>query len=70
MKSYEATAAIGAGPERIWAILVDGPGYPSWDSGVEGVEGVVAPGETIRVRSAASPKRAFPVKVTAFEPAP
>ena len=68
MKSYEASATIQADPEHIWAILVDAPHYPSWDSGVEGVEGRIGPDERIKVRSSANPKRAFPVKVTGFAP--
>jgi hypothetical protein len=48
----------------LWAILTDAPGYPAWDSGVERVEGSIAPGEKIKVRSKANPGRAFPVKVT------
>lgn len=68
MKSYEAAATINASPEAIWAILTDAPGYAAWDSGVVGVEGTIAPGEKVKVTSKANPKRAFPVKVTKFEP--
>ena len=69
MKSYDAAATIEATPETIWAILTDAPAYAEWDSGVERVEGRIAPGEKIKVVSEANPGRAFPVKVTAFEPA-
>jgi hypothetical protein len=69
MKSYDAAATIEAPPETIWAILTDAPAYAEWDSGVERVEGRIAPGEKIKVVSEANPGRAFPVKVTAFEPA-
>lgn len=68
MKSFEATSEINASPDRIWAILTDGAHYPNWDSGVLRVDGRVAPGETIKVVSAASPGRTFPVKVTEFNP--
>jgi hypothetical protein len=68
MKSYDAEATIAAPPETIWAILTDAPGYAEWDSGVERVEGTIAPGEKIKVLSEANPGRAFPVKVTTFEP--
>ena len=68
MKSYDATATIKASPEAVWAILTDAPGYQAWDSGVEGVEGRIAPGEKITVRSKANPGRAFPVKVTELSP--
>jgi hypothetical protein len=68
MKAYEAAADIAAPSETVWAILVDGRGYPSWDSGVLGVDGTIAKGEIITVVSAASPKRRFPVTVTEFDP--
>jgi hypothetical protein len=68
MKAYDATVEIQASPEAIWAILTDGPGYQAWDSGVERVDGHIAPGEKITVRSQANPGRAFPVKVTGFDP--
>ena len=67
MKSYESSATIDAGPDAIWKVLTDARGYADWDSGVEKVEGTIAPGETIKVHSEASRGRAFPVKVTGFE---
>ena len=69
MKSYEATAVIGAAPDQIWAILTDAPSCPNWDSGVVRVEGRIAPGEKIKVVSKVNPGRAFPVKVTESTPA-
>jgi hypothetical protein len=68
MKAYDANATIDARPEAIWAILTDAPGYAAWDSGVQAVEGSIAPGEKITVRSEANPGRAFPVTVTEFAP--
>jgi hypothetical protein len=68
MKSYEATSVINASPEAIWAILTDAANYTQWDSGVEQVEGRIAPGQKIKVTSKANPGRAFPVKVTEFTP--
>jgi hypothetical protein len=67
-KHYEASATIAAGPEPIWALLTDAAGYPTWDSGVEAVEGTIALGQRIKVRSSANPGRAFPVRVTELEP--
>jgi len=66
MRSYESSATIDASPDAIWAVLTDGPAYAAWDSGVERVEGTIAPGETIKVYSEVSPGRAFPVKVTEY----
>jgi hypothetical protein len=68
MKHYEATATIAAGPDDVWAVLVDGAHWPTWDSGVEAVEGAIAEGRKVTIRSSAAPSRAFPVKVTVFEP--
>jgi hypothetical protein len=56
MKSYEAKSVIDAPPDHVWATLVDAAGYPTWDSGVDKVDGRIAAG-------------AFPVKVTDFQPA-
>jgi hypothetical protein len=68
MKAYDATSTIKASPDAIWAILTDAPGYQAWDSGVQRVEGRIAPGEKIKVVSEANPDRTFPVKVTEFTP--
>ena len=68
MRYFEASSAIAASPEAVWAVLSDGASWPSWDSGVDAVEGRIAMGETIKIRSQAAPGRAFPVKVTRFEP--
>jgi hypothetical protein len=63
VKYYESDAHIETSPTRIWSILIDGAGYPDWDSGVESVEGSIADGKRIKVRSELSPGRAFPVTV-------
>jgi hypothetical protein len=68
VKAYDAGAVIQASPAAIWAILTDAPSYPAWDSGVERVEGRIAPGEKIKVVAQANPGRAFPVRVTEFTP--
>jgi hypothetical protein len=68
MKTYEATSTIEASPDAVWAILTDAPAYSDWDSGVERVDGRIAPGEKLKVVSQANPGRAFPVKVTEFAP--
>jgi hypothetical protein len=63
MKFYESEATIAAAPDAVWSVLIDGPGYATWDSGVERVDGSIATGERIKVHSEVSPGRAFPVKV-------
>jgi hypothetical protein len=68
VKSYEASSTISAEPRAIWEILIDAPGYARWDSGVERVEGRVAPGEKIKVFSEVNPGRGFAVRVTELRP--
>jgi uncharacterized protein YndB with AHSA1/START domain len=68
MKSYEASSTIAAPPDAIWSILTDAPAYSDWNSGVVRLEGDVAPGEQLKVTSEVNPKRAYPVRVTRFEP--
>lgn len=68
MRYYEAASTIAASPEAVWAVLSDGATWPAWNSGVDAVEGRIGMGETIKIRSQAAPGRAFPVKVTAFDP--
>ena len=69
MKVFQATTTIAAAPETIWALLTNAAGYPEWDPGVERIAGRIAPGEKITAYTKLSPGRAFPVTVTAFEPA-
>jgi hypothetical protein len=64
---YEVTVDIRAPAETIWGIVTDASAYPEWDSGVERIEGRIAPGEKIKVFSEMNPGRGFPVKVTEFE---
>lgn len=68
MKSYETSVLIAAVPEDVWTVLTDTDAYSSWDSGVLAVTGQVALGARVTVRSAANPKRAFPVTVTELQP--
>jgi hypothetical protein len=68
MRFFEATSRIAAEPAAVWSVLVDGPGWAQWDSGVDAVDGRIAPGEKITIRSKVAPGRAFPVRVTGYEP--
>jgi uncharacterized protein YndB with AHSA1/START domain len=68
MKAYEAKTVIDAAPDRVWSVLTDAPGWSTWDSGVDKVDGRIVQGGTITIRSKVAPGRAFPVKVTTFEP--
>ena len=68
MKFYESSATIEAEPDAIWSVLVDGPGYARWDSGLVRLEGTVALGEELGLVPEINPDRTFRVRVTEFEP--
>ena len=67
MRYFEATSTIEASQQAVWDVLSDAAQWPSWDSGVDAVEGRIALGERMKIRSAAAPGRAFAVEVTALE---
>ncbi len=68
MKFFATETVIHAPAERIWALLTDAAGYPSWNPTVERVEGTIALGERIKVFVKIDPGRAFPVKVAELVP--
>lgn len=68
MKIFQVSTAIRATPDAIWEILTDASRYTSWNTTVDKVEGRIAPGEKVTVHAKLSPGRAFPVKVTQFDP--
>lgn len=67
-RAYQAGCTVDASPERVWALLVDAPGYARWPNGVVRVDGTIEPGSRITVYADVDPKRAFPVTVTEFVP--
>jgi uncharacterized protein YndB with AHSA1/START domain len=69
MKQFSAGIDIAASPDAVWAALADTERWPSFDPYCERIDGQAALGDTITVFSTLAPGRAFPVKVTAFEPA-
>ena len=68
MRSYEASTRIEAGPEDVWAVLVDVGGWRDWDSGVDRVEGRVVLGEKITIYATMIRDRPFSVTVTDIRP--
>jgi len=68
MRSFRATTTIRATPEKIWKLLTDAAGYASWNTTVDKVEGRIAYGEKVTVYPKGASGRAFPAKVTQFEP--
>jgi uncharacterized protein YndB with AHSA1/START domain len=54
---------ISATPERVWTLLTDARGYPTWNPAVRSIEGTIADGEKIIVHFVGS-GRAFRARVT------
>jgi hypothetical protein len=69
MKAFAAKISIRSTPERVWALLTDAGGYTRWNNTVSKVEGTIARGGKVTVHAKINPGRAFPLKVTEFEPA-
>jgi hypothetical protein len=67
MKRFATTTTIDASAATIWGVLTDAVGYPEWNSTVIKIEGRIAEGEKVTVHAKASPGRAFPLRVSAFE---
>lgn len=62
------SAIIKADPAIVWALLTNAADYPRWNKTVVSIDGTIAPGETIRLKSTLDPKRVFKLKVKEFEP--
>ena len=59
---------INAEAAIVWALLTKASDYPRWNSTVTSIEGTIALGETIRLKSILDVKRTFKLKVKEFEP--
>lgn len=59
---------ISADLAIVWSLLTNAADYARWNSTVVSIEGRMAAGETIRLKSTLDPKRTFKLKVTAFKP--
>ena len=68
MKSFSANTHIDAPPDAVWSVLVDGAAWPDWEPNTVRIDGRIGDGEKITIHTKLS-DRAFPVKVTTFEPA-
>jgi hypothetical protein len=58
---------IRAKPERIWALLTNAGDFPRWNSTVRSIEGSIALGQTIQLKTITS-DRIFKLKVTQWQP--
>lgn len=59
---------IRASSSTVWALLTSAADYPRWNSVVTSIEGRIAPGERIVLRSTLDAKRAFTLRIVEFTP--
>jgi hypothetical protein len=68
MLHFEVQRVIRAPAERVWSILVDAETLVRGDVGVTRIDGRIEQGANIKLWSEAAPGRAFPLRVTEWEP--
>ena len=67
-RSFQASSTITGTPDAIWAVLIDGAGWTSWDSAVVRLDGTIGPGRKVTVFPEVNPRRGFAVTVVEFVP--
>ncbi|HRH12374.1 MAG TPA: SRPBCC domain-containing protein, partial [Bacteroidia bacterium] len=67
--SRETTVSIDiqSDSKRIWSLLTNAQNYSNWNSTVLSIEGKIALGEKIQLRSYLDPKRVFKLTVKEVE---
>jgi uncharacterized protein YndB with AHSA1/START domain len=58
---------INAEAAIVWALLIKASDYPRWNSTVTSIEGKIAVGQTIKLKSILDAKRIFKLKVKEIE---
>ena len=66
-RETEVAIDIHAEPEAVWAVLVNAVDYPKWNSTITSLDGRIALGETIQLKSILDAKRTFKLKVLELE---
>ncbi len=66
-RTTSVSATIQADPSIVWALLTNAADYKRWNSTIVSIEGEIAPGEKIRLKSTLDPKRTFKLKVKKME---
>jgi uncharacterized protein YndB with AHSA1/START domain len=59
---------INADAAIVWALLTKASDYPRWNSTVTSIEGNIALGEKIKLKSTLDAKRTFKLRIKEFEP--
>jgi len=68
--SRETTVSvdINASTKKVWNLLTDAESIPTWNSTILSIEGNIALGQKIQLKSYLDPKRVFKLTVKVFEP--
>lgn len=67
-RETSVSTVIKADEAIIWALLTNASDYPRWNSTVTSIQGTIAQGEKIVLKSTLDAKRSFKLKVKEFEP--
>jgi len=67
-RQTSVSTTINANAAIVWALLTKAADYPRWNSTVTSIEGNIAPGEKIKLKSTLDAKRTFKLKVKEFIP--
>ncbi|MBC7775220.1 MAG: SRPBCC domain-containing protein [Phycisphaerae bacterium] len=67
-RTTSVSSTIQADPSVVWVLLTSAADYKRWNSTIVSIEGDIALGEKIRLKSTLDPKRTFKLKVKKFEP--
>ncbi|MBL7985161.1 MAG: SRPBCC domain-containing protein [Flavobacteriales bacterium] len=68
-RETSVSTVIKADEAIIWALLTNASDYPRWNSTVTSIQGNIALGEKIVLKSTLDAKRSFKLKVKEFQPA-
>ena len=66
-RTTSVSTTIQADPSIVWALLTNAADYKRWNSTIVSIEGEIAAGEKIRLKSTLDPKRTFKLKVKKME---
>lgn len=67
-RETSVNVAIKADAKKIWNLLMNAENYPKWNSTIISIEGKIALGEKIQLKSHLDPKRVFKLNVKEIEP--
>ena len=68
MTSYAVQRTVQAKPQVIWDLLTDSSKYPEWNPAVLGIDGDIAAGNKIKLKSIVNPDRVFKLNVSRVNP--